>query len=301
MEPILVCPFTSQPLRALDATELQNFHERIQKGGLFFHKGVPLEFLPQKAYVSRNSVFIYVEIDGVVLLKKETAIVGKNHTENPLKRTTQLVIDAFYRSLDLSPEGEFIHTHAAEPTSLDLNEATNKSLKSILPKSGGCLVTMGTNQLDALHNLLFGLEFREHCHLDHDIARLRQIAGNLKANTQYVLIDKKSLPLSKNSVDGLLSFSFNTDSSKEEQVALYDSLKVTLKTDAKAIILSEGGVTSPMESRHKSDVLSTKAKSLLTPWKKAKAAEIVFHHLEASTGSQSDAFSGKRSLGSQFS
>ena len=60
MEDYLICPHTSKPLRLLSAAEMEILRKRVEEGGLFFQKGVPLEFLPEKAYVTQNQIYIYL-------------------------------------------------------------------------------------------------------------------------------------------------------------------------------------------------------------------------------------------------
>lgn len=301
MQQYLICPHTLKPLRLLSEEELANLHQRVEMKGLFFQVGVPLQFLPERAYISQNQVYIYLEIEGVILLQKKTAIVAKNRTQNPNKRVTENLTEAFYKELGITPEGAFAERkfNAEEDTLPDQEQ--RKVLNRLLPNSGVCLVTMGTSHVDPLHNLVFNTNFEAYLHLDHNMDRLRAVVNHLKRDTQYVFCDRDALPLDDVAVNALFAYSFLDDCEKEEQKALYQSLTRVLKPKSRSVILHKGNKTSHLQNAYKADRLSKKTKSLLAPWSKKMIPEIVFHNIEQPVDVKGGAFSGKTSFGSQLS
>lgn len=295
MEQLLVCPFTSQPLRPLSEMELEAFQNKIEAGDCYFQKGAPVRLLPKKAFISHNQVYIYLEMGGILLLQKQTAIVAKNRTANPHKRISEQEIIEFYESLGLNEEGTLqtkVSTDSILPAVIE-----TANLEKSLPKTGHCFVTMGTQNVDAVHNLLFGTNFRQYLHFDHDLARLQPMVGALKNNTQYVLCDQELLPVMEDGIDALYSYEFIEGLEKETQFQLFDAMKKSLKDDAVAIILNAGAKSSPLESRYK----SVKTKAALKPWKKVSLPQFLFRSVADSQGLSRDAVSGKRSWGSQLS
>lgn len=295
MEQLLVCPFTQQPIRPLSESELVKFHQRIEAGELYFHKGIPLDFLPQKAYFSKNQVYIYIELNGVLLMQKQTAIVTKNHSENPLRRVKDEVIDQFYLDLMLNKEGSVRAAHTPETvTEEKLNALT---LVKSLPKKGKAFASLGTAQVDAVHNLLFGTTFRHHLHFDHDMSRMLAVNGNLKENTRYVLCDEHQLPVEEGSIDSLHSFEFLHGLEKTEQEGLFEALKQSMNPNGVALLVNLDAKTCQVETSFK----AAKTKASFTPWKKVKLPQLLFHNIAVSTPSKPKAFSGKTSWGSQLS
>ena len=295
MEQLLVCPFTLQPIRPLSESELFKFHQRIEAGDFYFQKGIPLNFLPEKAFTSQNQVYIYLELDGVMLLQKQTAIVTKNRTENPLKRIREEVVEQFYNELMLNKDGSLRVAHSAET-------ATSEKLSGLaqverLPKNGKAFATMGTAQVDAIHNLLFGRTFQQHLHFDHDMSRMLVVNANLTENTHYVLCDQCQLPVEKESIDGLHSFEFLHGIEKAEQEGLFDSLKRSVNAEGVALLVNLDAKTCQVENRFK----AVKTKASFTPWKKVKLPQLLFHNTPVSSPAKPSAFSGKTSWGSQLS
>ena len=295
MEQLLVCPFTLTPLRALSESELLRFHERIEAGHFYFRKGIPLNFLPKKAYTSLNQVYIFIEIDGTMLLQKQTAVVTKSHTEFPQRRLGKEVEMAFYQELMLSPEGSFQVQGQAE-TAISEKISDLEPVKQ-LPKTGRIFATLGTAQVDAVHNLLFGTSFQNHVHLDHEMSRLLAVAGKLKKHTTYVLCDKAQIPVESEGIDALLSFEFLSGLDKTTQESLFDSLRSTMNLNGVAFIINLEGKASHVENRFK----SVKSKAAFTPWKKVKLPQLLFHNITLASPPKPTAFSGKTSWGSQLS
>ncbi len=297
MNQVLVCPFSSKALEPLSQDELTKINTRIGKGELFFQCGVPLGFPLKKAFVSSNRVYMYAEIDGVLLLKKSTAIVEKNRVENPLVRVTSAEITNFHNSLGLTAEGVFTAPNDDLPAEPNLRADEFRSLYTKLNKKGSHLVTAATADIDQLHNLVFGLNYQSHSHVDHNLNRLKSISGKLEANTQYVLCDAGVMPFDEHAVDGFFSFNGIESGVKEDQKNMYASLKTMLKPEASCVFLVDEQEKNYLESFYKSDLRSAKLK----PWKKSNLPRLHFQKTQYAGGGAPSSISGKRSFGSQFS
>lgn len=295
MKQLLVCPFTFKPLRQLSESELDRFHSRIDSGDFYFQKGIPLNFLPNKAYVSQNQVYIYLEIDGVILLQKQTAVVTRIHTENPQRRISEELVENFYNELGLNIEGSLEHKPVRDAITATSDDQA--IFKQVLPKSGQCFVSMGSTDIDTVHNFLFGTSFSEHLHVDHNMARLLSVEGALKENTRYVLCDQGVLPVERQSVNALLCFDTMAALDKQFHQPVFDELREVMKSDAVAVMLKASQKSSAFEGKYK----MAKTKAALKPWKKHHLPRFHFHSIEASTGMNHDALSGKTSWGSQLS
>lgn len=297
MDQTIICPFTSKALQSLGDAELTAINNRIDRGELFFQSGVPLGFKLTKAFMSSNRLYIYAELDGILLMQKQTAIVERNLTANPLKRTSESDITNFYQNLGLRKDGGFLATQAQLPDEPNLSEAEWRHLFSMLNKQGRCLVTATTARVDELHNLSFGTNYQSHIHIDHNINRLRCVNGKLGTNTHYALCDVDVMPFDEKCVDGYFSFNSFGAESKELQKEIYTSLKLVLKSGTNAICLVDANNKNHAQAQYKSDVLSGKLK----PWKKQSLPQFYFYSSDYSTKGKSATISGKRSFGSQFS
>lgn len=297
MSQLLVCPFSSRPLELLSQEELAKINARIERGELFFQRGVPLGFPLKKVYISSNRVYLYAEIEGILLLKRRTAIVEKNQVENPMIRITDGEISDFYQNLGLGKDGSFLPSGTDLPAEPNLGADVLRSLFAKINKQGHCLVTMASAEVDELHNLVFGLDYQSHIHMDHNPDRLRHINGKLEANTQYVLCDPETMPFEPQSVDGYFSFNLIEAVSKETQKAIWLSLKAVLKPAANSVCLVDEHEKNHLEAFYKSDLRSAKLK----PWKKSDLPQLYFHKTRYAGGDVSASISDKRSFGSQFS
>lgn len=301
MEELLVCPFTAKPLRLLSDDELKVLYPKVERGELYFRKGVPLEFQPVKAYTSYNQVYVFLEIEGMVFLKKDLAIVPKNRTNHPNKRIDPKIVEAFYQEYGLNRNGHFIDKTSQRISSVQIDEQTWRELSKSMPKHGACMTTLGTDDVDALHNLVFGTTFQRYIHMDHQLMRLRMVNGALSHDTRYVLIDPEMIPLQEKVTDSLFSFNFLDGLQTEEQKELYQSVKSVMTEQATAVMLTNERKSSVLEACYRSDAMSTKARNYLKPWKKQSLPTMLFHRVEQKDKSVSSALTGKTSLGSQLS
>lgn len=297
MNQIFVCPFSEKPLVALSDYELGGINEKIQRGELFFQSGAPLSFPLKKAYLSSNRVYLYAEIEGILLLKKSTAIVERNRVENPLIRFTEVLTSQFFNSLGLEPTGALTAPGTELPAEPNLGADELRSLYTRLPKQGHCLVTAASAEVDELHNLIFGANYQYHVHLDHDPDRLKTVAGKLRSNTRYVLCDPELLPFESQTIDGYFSFNTIEGTEKETQKETYHSLKSALKEQAPCICIVNEQEKNHFEALYKSDIFSGK----LRPWKKSTLPRFYFQKACYVDGGASASASGKRSFGSQLS
>lgn len=297
MDQVLVCPFSLKPLVALADHELVAINQKIQRGELFFQSGAPVSFSLQKAYVSSNRVYLYAEIEGILLLKKTTAIVERNRVVNPLIRFTETLTSRFFASIGLQQTGDMVSPRAELPAEPDLKQDELRGLYTKLPKQGHCLVTAASAEVDELHNLIFGLDYQNHVHLDHNADRLKTVKGKLKPDTQYVLCDYEVIPFENQSIDGYFSFNSIEGADKEAQKETYATLKSALKNDAPAVCLVDENEKNHFEAVYKSDVLSGKLK----PWKKSDLPRFYFQKANYAKGGSSASVSNKRSFGSQLS
>ncbi|MCE7991779.1 MAG: hypothetical protein HEP71_07360 [Roseivirga sp.] len=243
-----------------------------------------------------HRVYVYADIDGILLMSKETAIVERNRIENPLIRVSETEVNEFYQQLGLSRDGVLLPPKAELPNELMLDEDQLRSLFSMLNKEGHCLVTSGTAQVDELHNLVFGTNYQTHIHIDHDINRLKMVNGKLGAHTYYVFCDAEIMPFHSHCVDGYFSFNPIMMASKEVQKELYFSLKDALKPATVGICLICDEDRDYLQAFYKSDVLSGRLK----PWKRCTLPAFHFQKTEYRTQNHMGAISNKRSFGSQF-
>lgn len=298
MEQILVCPFTSKVLELLNQNELGAINQRIEKGELFFQCGVPVNFPLKKAYVSSSRVYVYAEMDGVLLLKTGTAIVERNRVANPMVRITEAEVNNFYNNLGISTDGGLLPAKEELPAEPDLNSDELRNLFGKLNKRGQCLVTTASADADNLHNLVFGTNYQSHIHIDHNIDRLKHINGKLEANTKYVLCDAETMPFQEQSLDAYFCFnSIEGGTSKELQKEIYAALKSVLKTNTNSVCVVDQTAKNHLEAFYKLDSLAAKLK----PWKKSSIPQIYFEKASYARGDASVSISGKRSFGSQLS
>lgn len=297
MDQTIICPFTSKTLQPLGDEELIIINNRIHRGELFFQCGVPVGFELTKAYMSSNKLYVYAELEGILLMQKQTAIVERSLTANPQKRIADSDITSFYQNLGLRKDGNFLAAQTELPSEPNLGQNEWRNLFSTLNKQGHCLVTATTAQVDELHNLVFATNYQSHIHIDHDINRLRCVNGKLGTNTRYALCDVDIMPFEAESVDGYFGFNSFGAESKEVQKEIYTSLKAVLKSGTIAVCLVDGNNKNHALAQYKSDILSGKLK----PWKKQSLPRFHFYNSNYATRGKSATISGKRSLGSQLS
>jgi len=300
-EIFLSCPFTRKGLRLMSKAELTTVNEKVTAGELLFYPGVPVEVKLKKAFVTEHSTYIYPVFEDIICLKKETAIVPKNRTQNPLLRVSEKVVDTFYTFYRLRRKDKSKDAQAYVPSAKVSNEKLG-TLKKLLPREGGVLVSSCNDSIDAVHNLIFSLQYQQVVHFDHSFERLKLLKAELKKDAMLVLGDVDKLPFSDASLSAVFSFDDVAQYEKADQKLIYDELKRSLSPEGSSVMLFNKNKKLHAEANVKSDKMMSKARSILKPWKKEKVAEIHFHGIEVEHDHADfdQSFISKTSLGRQM-
>ncbi len=297
----LICPFTGRNLRFLSEKELETVNERIGRGELYFHPGIQVSKSLSQALVTEHQTYIYPIFDDIFYLKRETAIVAKNRTENYLKRISQIVIDEFERkySFDQNQQGNIKET---APKHKGITSQLASSLRDKLPKKGKYFLSMCSGDIDAIHNLVFGTDFDQYLHVDFELSKLRAIAPSLRDKTVLILADNGHLPFKASTVDALVSFDPINKYTKEDQKVIYQNFKSVLSTDAASVLLYDSSKPLHAKVLLGADKLSNVARGVVMPWRKAKKASFHFEGVQLSgIEDQPDAIVSNTSFNQQFS
>ncbi len=297
----LICPFTGRKLRFLSEKELETVNERIGRGELYFHPGIQVSKSLSQALVTEHQTYIYPIFDDIFYLKRETAIVAKNRTENYLKRISQFVIDEFERKYAFNQNQEEA-TQDIVPKTKGMTSQLASSLRDKLPKKGKYFLSMCSGDIDAIHNLVFGTDFDQYLHVDFELSKLKAIAPSLRDKTVLILADNGHLPFEASTLDALVSFDPINKYSKEDQKVIYENFKSVLSTDASSVLLYDN--TKPLYTKVLlgADKLSKAARGVVMPWRKTKKTSFHFEGVQfLGNQDQTDAIVGKTSLNQQFS
>lgn len=297
---VLFCPFSSRKLRLLSETELASVNSKINKGELFFYPGVKVEDELTSALVTEHQSYIYPIFDNVIFLKRETAIVARNRTENAHKRVSDVVVEAFNNEYLRTNDSPLSACESEFEGALSLEDLP--VLKGRLSKKGGLLLTGCSSSVDHILNLNFGIDYKQHVHFDDSIQRLRSVSSELTEQTLLVLCDKTHLPFDQDSIDSVFTFGFVNDLSKEDQKLMYSELKRVLSAEGQSISFYNAQKPLHVTSILKSDLIAKKTLKVVTPWKKIKMPKIYLHPLYLSETRQNDQkTTAKTSFRRQFS
>jgi len=297
----LNCPFTGRKLRFLSEEELENVNERIGRGELYFYPGILVSSKLTRALVTEHQTYIYPVFNDIFYLKRETAIVAKNRTENYLKRVSQAVIDEFEMKFDLNSVNEKAirgSSHKLEMLSPD----RVTSIRANYSKTGENFVSICANDIDAIYNLVFETRYKRYIHVEYNLRKLKSVKAELKENTVLILADNGKLPFGDGSIDAMFSFDPINKYTKGDQKFIYDDFKRVLNQGAISTVLFEDD--KPLHAKLFSgvDKLAKTARSVVMPWKKSKLPKIYFEGVKpVPVGANSNEIVSKTSLGGQFS
>lgn len=297
----LVCPFTGRNLRLLSQAELKEVNAKIISNELFFYPGAQVKKPLKRALVTEHQTYIYPILDNIVLLKKETAIVAKNRTENYLKRVSDHIISYFDSFYNFEDEDQVEEVVVVNKTVSPMPREEISLLKQQLPNSSNIFVSMASENIDDVHNLVFNGKFSKYVHADFDIERLRSIKSELPNDTLLVLCDNTDLPFSENSIDAIVSFDHINQYDKEDQKSISGEINRVLDSNGVSIIMFDADKPLAADRQVKKDQLAKKAQGLLKPWKKIKNPTIYFHPVKGDIGTDiSNPITGKTSLNRQL-
>lgn len=297
----LICPFTGRKLRFLSDKELEVINIRIGNGELYFHPGIQVSTPLTQALVTEHQTYIYPVFNDIFYLKRETAIVAKNRTENYLKRISNTVIENFEAKYNFNNSGlPSKHETKIKPNRLASELAG--SLRDKLPKRGNHFVSMCSNDIDAIHNLVFGTEYKHYIHVEFELSNLSKVSSDLKDKTVLVLADNGHLPFAPESIDALISFDPINQYNKVDQKVIYEDLKRAMNADGASIVLFDNERPLHTKVLLGADKLSKTARSMVMPWKKAKLPTFHFEGVQLDRVTKgSDQIVSKTSLNRQFS
>ena len=272
-----ICPFSSRRLRLMSEHELVNVNKRIKSGELFFYPGVQVKKELEKALVTEHQTYMYPVFDRILFLRKETAIVARNRTENALKRLNDSTVQSFENKYQFGINVIEPEPHHQVEELLSDKEVT--MLRRQLSKKVELLVTGCCENADTIHNLIFGSDFEQHVHFDDSIGRLRRVKQELPNSTISVLCDKDNLAFDNERVGAVFIFDLINSLSKESQKEAYQELKRILTEDGNGVALFGANQPNAASSDFKSDVFTKKALGLAAPWKKVKLPNMYFHRV----------------------
>jgi len=256
----------------LENEGLDRINQKILAGEFFHYSGIPFRHQLQKAYTSSNSLYIYPVINGVVLMKKELAIVPKNRVENPFLKVTDSAIEDFNTKYNFdSLDNEL----KEEVESTDDNHLI-KSAKERIERSGKVLVTANSSSSGALLNLSYGLNYEFHYHIDFDFDRIHQVQMDLPDSIVLVLGDREYISFDSDVVDTMCDFAPANTLTKVGQTNYYNELKRVLREDGISVTAYSDLKSLALKKLLNKDIRSLKALKVISPWKKVKLPKLYF-------------------------
>lgn len=296
----LICPFTGRNLRLLSEAELNVINAKIITNELFFYPGAQVKKPLKCALVTEHQTYIYPILDNIILLKKETAIVAKNRTENYLKRVSDN-IDTYFDELYNFDENNQEDEAMVQNTVPAMPSEEIARLKQLIPNSSNIFLSIASDNIDDVLNLVFNSKFSKYVHADYDIERLRAVKSDLQKDTLLVLCDNTDLPFSNSSIDAIISFDKINQYEKENQKLISGEISRVLDTAGASIVLFDEDKPLAAERQLKKEQLVKKAQGLMKPWKKIKNPTIYFHPVRGDKGADiSSSVVGKTSLKRQL-
>ena len=297
----LNCPFTGRNLRFLSQAELNEVNMKIASNELFFYPGAQVNKPLKQALVTEHQTYIYPILDNIVLLKKETAIVAKNRTENYLKRVSDHIISYFDGLYSFEAGDQEEEVLGVNKTASLMPSEEISLIKQRLPKSSNVFVSMASDNIDDVHNLVFNCKFRKYVHADFDIDRLRSVKRELPKETLLILCDNTDLPFSDDSIGAIVSFDHINQYDKENQKVISGEMNRVLDADGVSIVMFDADKPLAAGRQLKKDQLAKKAQGLLKPWKKIKNPTIYFHPVNGDkVTDMPSTIAGKTSLNRQL-
>lgn len=298
----LICPFTGRNLRFLSERELSGINSKIEKGELYFYPGAQATVRLEQALVTEQQTYIYPVFDDILYLKRETSIVSRNRTKNYLKRVNDSVIREFEAEYYFNTSENGSVKNELSTDQLVLSEEEVLGLRSHVSKTGKLFVSIGSNDIDAIHNSVFNSRFSQYVHLDFSIRKLMSTRSEMPENTLLILCDKTHLPISNGSIDSMISFDSINRYEKKEQEEVYEEIKRVMSPSGASIVAYDQNEPLHAMTKLKSDQISKKAIRLIKPWKKIQLPSINFYGLRKIKRNMNESqIVGKTSLDRQFS
>ncbi len=295
----LICPFTGRKLRYLSEEELEGVNSKIASGELYFYPGAQVSAPLSRALVSEQKTYVYPIIEDILYLKRETAIVSKNRTSNYLKRADSTRIEEFEKEYGIRM------MEGTNSVSESFKVCSSEELKKFKPgfsKSGKLFVSIGSCDIDAIHNILFNAHFDQNIHIDFSIRKMKLVKDDLKKGTLMILCDKEHLPITDNAVSSMLSLDFINHYEKKDQETVYEEIKRVMSVEGSSVVSYDKSKPLHAKTRLKADLLSKKAFGIIKPWKTVKIPTISFFGLNTSNHQLSaEPIVSKTSLNRQFS
>lgn len=278
----LFCPFTKRELHLLSDEELAVVNEKIANRELSFHFGVPANLPLKRAYSTKQYLYVFPVIDGVLFMKKETAITAKNRVKDPLQRISIEVQEAFYKKYNIGKSQVVAHENERQLLDEEL-----EIFRSRLPKTQELVVTANASSADDVSNLLYEKGVGHHIHIDHDLNRLRSIQHNFNASTDIALIDNYSLPFYNDVINSLVNFEPLEELDKKDQKDLFKWIKANMNKHSVFITACKVKNKLPFKNQLRNGIISEKALKMIRPWIGSKLPLMFFCEIKGGRSSDS--------------
>lgn len=247
---ILKCPVSGNDLVAATKNMLKDINRRIDNNALRHITGDTVKNRIDNALTTVDNKFLYLILDGIILLRKDLSIVLDNayflsHGELQLREEKKHVQD-FYNETGWhkSEEGDFEDAQLFEdlrPVAEEYINNCHKRVSRHLKPKGDFILDAGSGPIQFDAYLEYSKDYKYRICVDLTLQALSQAKQKLGDKGIYLIADITNLPLKSNVVDGAVSLNVIYHIPKDEQRKAIEEITRALKPEHKAVIVYSWG------------------------------------------------------------
>jgi len=247
---ILKCPVSGKDLVAASKAALEGIKKHVDNNALKHITGEKVKHSIENALITVDNKFLYLILDGIILLRKDLAIVIDDtyflkHGILQLRDEKRHVQD-FYNETGWhkSEKGDFEDAELFEdlrPVAEEYINNCHKRVSRHLKPKGDFILDAGSGPIQFDAYLEYSKDYKYRICVDLTLQALRQAKQKLGDKGIYLIADITNLPIKSDVVDAAVSLNVIYHIPKDEQRKAIEEITRTLKPEHKAVIVYSWG------------------------------------------------------------
>ena len=247
---ILKCPVSGGDVENIPPELLKELNSKILRKETNYITGELVTNKIDQALISKDRKFIYVILDGIILLRQDLAIiVDKNYFETngilELRGEKKIVQDFYnehgwHKSVDDNFEDAEIFEDL-RPVAKKYCDKCHQRVSRHLEPEGKYLLDAGSGPIQYKAYLKYSENYKYRICVDLTVQALNQAKNKLGDKGIYLIADITNLPIKDNVLDGAISLNVIYHIPKDEQKTAIEEIMRTIKSNRNAVIIYSWG------------------------------------------------------------
>ncbi len=243
---ILKCPITFESLLLMDKEQIEGINKGNNSTTLFYSNGTKVDYQLDNALINVSGTYIYPILDGVIVLRKDMAIVNDSEKHHFDLRNEKKDVENFYNNIGWKHFSEKYFVDAEEfedlrPVANEYFKRCNLRVKKYIKQKGKFILDAGSGPIQYDEYLTYSDNYDYRICVDLSYESLRMAKEKIGDKGIYILGDITNLPIKDNLIDAAVSLNVIFHIPMDEQSKALNEISRTLKPNHTAAVVYTWG------------------------------------------------------------